>query len=103
MASSTRIRFADSGGVDIAYQVLGEGPIDLLQWCGLGIPVASMDDDPSLARFERRLASMGRLIRLDPRDTGMSDRGTPSGLQYADELAARSRGTRLARPRGSPV
>ncbi|HZM57046.1 MAG TPA: adenylate/guanylate cyclase domain-containing protein [Acidimicrobiales bacterium] len=88
MASSTRIRFADSGGVDIAYQVLGEGPIDLLQWCGLGIPVASMDDDPSLARFERRLASMGRLIRLDPRDTGMSDRGTPSGLQYADELAA---------------
>ena len=87
MASTSRIRYADSGGADIAYQVLGDGPVDLLQWTGLGIPVDSMDDDPTLARFERRLASMGRLIRLDPRDTGMSDRGKPSGVDYAEELA----------------
>jgi class 3 adenylate cyclase len=87
MAANSRIRYADSGGVDIAYQVLGDGAIDVLQWCGFGIPVISMDDDPSLARFERRLASMGRLIRLDPRETGMSERGSPSGLPYDEELA----------------
>ena len=87
MSSGAKIRYADSGGVDIAYQVLGSGPVNLLHSCGFGVPINCMDDDPALSRFERRLASLGRLIRFDPRNTGMSDRGKPSGLHYADELA----------------
>ena len=76
--ASTRTRYAKSGGVDIAYQVLGEGPIDLLLFTGLLIPIDCMDEEPSMARFQRRLATFGRLIRFDQRGVGLSDRGSPS-------------------------
>jgi class 3 adenylate cyclase len=64
--------------VDIAYQVLGEGPLDLLLLTGAIIPIECMDEEPSFARFQRRLASFGRLIRFDQRGVGLSDRGSPS-------------------------
>ena len=79
MPSSTRTRYAKSGDVDIAYQVLGEGPIDLLLFTGALIPIECMDEEPSMARFQRRLATFGRLIRFDQRGVGLSDRGSPSG------------------------
>ena len=78
MASASRTRYATTSGVDIAYQVLGEGPIDLLMFAGYTIPIDCMDDEPSLARFQRRLASFTRLIRFDPRGVGLSERGSPS-------------------------
>lgn len=78
MAASTRTRYAKCGDVDIAYQVLGDGPIDLLMYTGLIIPIDCMDEEPSMARFQRRLASFGRLIRFDKRGIGLSDRGSPS-------------------------
>ena len=79
MPSSTRTRYAKSGDVDIAYQVLGEGPIDLLLFTGALIPIECMDEEPSMARFQRRLGTFGRLIRFDQRGVGLSDRGSPSG------------------------
>jgi class 3 adenylate cyclase len=76
--ASTRTRYAKCGDADIAYQVLGEGPIDLLLFTGLIIPIECMDEEPSMARFQRRLATFGRLIRFDQRGVGLSDRGSPS-------------------------
>ncbi len=75
---STRTRYAKCGDVDIAYQVLGEGPRDLLLFTGAIIPIECMDEEPAMARFQRRLASFGRVIRFDQRGVGLSDRGSPS-------------------------
>jgi class 3 adenylate cyclase len=58
--------------MDIAYQVLGDGPTDLLVLAGPFVPIASIDDEPSMHRFHRRLASFGRVIRFDYRGIGLS-------------------------------
>jgi class 3 adenylate cyclase len=58
--------------MDIAYQVLGDGPTDVLVLPGPFIPIASIDDEPSMHRFHRRLASFGRVIRFDYRGIGFS-------------------------------
>jgi class 3 adenylate cyclase len=76
--AGTRTRYAKCGDVDIAYQVQGDGPLDLLLFTGAIIPIDCMDEEPSLARFQRRLATFGRLIRFDQRGVGLSDRGSPS-------------------------
>ena len=78
MVSTTRTKYATSDGIDIAYQVLGDGPTDLLLLTGAIIPIDCMDEEPSMARFQRRLASFCRLLRFDKRGMGMSDRGSPS-------------------------
>ena len=77
MAPNTRTRYAKSGEVDIAYQVIGDGPVDLLLGTGFVIPIDCMDEEPSMARFQRRPASFSRLIRFDIRGMGLSDRGLP--------------------------
>jgi pimeloyl-ACP methyl ester carboxylesterase len=72
------VRYARSGDVNIAYQVVGEGPIDLVLVPGF-ISHLELDwADPRSAHFLRRLASFSRLIRFDKRGTGLSDR--PGGL-----------------------
>jgi len=53
--------------MDIAYQVLGDGPIDLLVLPGPLIPIDTIDAEPSMYRFHRRLTSFSRVIRLDLR------------------------------------
>lgn len=75
--SGARTRYANAGGVEIAYQVVGDGPIDLLLYTGASVPIDCVDDEPSMARFQRRLASLGRLVRFDTRGTGLSDQGSP--------------------------
>jgi class 3 adenylate cyclase len=60
--------------MDIAYQVFGNGPIDLLVLPGPAIPIDTIDDEPSMYRFHRRLATFSRMIRFDQRGTGMSSR-----------------------------
>ena len=87
MVASTRTRYAKCGDADIAYQVLGEGPLDLLLLTGALIPIDCMDDEPSLARFQRRLSSFGRLIRFDGLGIGLSDRGSPSAPPTLEERA----------------
>ena len=61
-------------GVHIAYQVLGESPLDLVLAPGFVSHLEHSWDDPALARFLRRLASFSRLIVFDKRGTGLSDR-----------------------------
>jgi pimeloyl-ACP methyl ester carboxylesterase len=67
-------RYAKSGDVNIAYQVLGDGPPDLVVVPGWVSNVDVSWEEPALARFLRRLSSFSRLILFDKRGTGLSDR-----------------------------
>jgi pimeloyl-ACP methyl ester carboxylesterase len=67
-------RYANSGGVSIAYQVLGEGPPDLIVATGFVSNLDTYWEEPNVDRFYRRLASFCRLILFDKRGTGLSDR-----------------------------
>ena len=71
MAPQTR--YARSGDVHIAYQVVGEGPIDLVYVPSWISAVEHYWDEPSVARYFNRLASFSRLIMFDRRGSGMSD------------------------------
>ena len=66
-------KYAKSGGVSIAYQVVGEGPPDLVFASGFATHVELAWELPHLARFFERLASFSRLIVFDKRGTGLSD------------------------------
>jgi class 3 adenylate cyclase len=65
--------YARSGEVNIAYQVVGEGPFDLIWVPGWISNVEASWEVPEYARFLRRLASFSRLILFDKRGTGLSD------------------------------
>lgn len=67
-------RYAKSGDVNIAFQVLGEGPRDLVLVPGWISNIEVFWEEPSTARFLTRLASFSRLILFDKRGTGLSDR-----------------------------
>jgi class 3 adenylate cyclase/alpha-beta hydrolase superfamily lysophospholipase len=67
-------RYAKSGDVHIAYQVVGDGPFDLVLVPGAFSHVELWWEEPSAASFLRRLASFSRLILFDKRGTGLSDR-----------------------------
>jgi pimeloyl-ACP methyl ester carboxylesterase len=71
--NSRETRYAKSGDVHIAYQVVGEGALDLVFVHGWISHIEHMWEEPSLARFLTRLASFSRLILIDKRGTGMSD------------------------------
>ncbi|OIN78699.1 adenylate/guanylate cyclase domain-containing protein [Mycobacterium malmoense] len=73
-AAAPRTRYASCGEIDIAYQVFGDGPIDLLVLPGPLIPIDCVDSEPSMYRFHRRLASFCRVVRFDQRGIGLSSR-----------------------------
>ena len=72
------IRYTVSDDLHIAYQVTGDGDLDIVLISGFVSHLELDWADPRHAHFLDRLGSMGRLIRFDKRGTGMSDR--PSGL-----------------------
>jgi pimeloyl-ACP methyl ester carboxylesterase len=67
-------RYAKSGDYSIAYQIVGDGPIDLVYVPGFVSHVEHAWEDPDFARFLERLALFSRLILFDKRGTGLSDR-----------------------------
>ena len=67
-------RYARSGDLNIAYQVFGSGPVDLMFVMGWVSHIEYCWTEPSFARFLRRLGSFSRVILFDKRGTGMSDR-----------------------------
>jgi pimeloyl-ACP methyl ester carboxylesterase len=75
---------------NIAYQVHGEGPLDLVLVSGFVSHVELIWEEPSIARFLRRLSSFSRLILFDKRGQGLSDRlGRPPTLEESmDDLRA---------------
>jgi pimeloyl-ACP methyl ester carboxylesterase len=82
--------YADSGGVNIAYQVHGDGPLDLLLVPGFVSHAELLTEEPGIGRFFRRLTSFSRLVVFDKRGQGLSDRpGSPPTLEESmDDLEA---------------
>lgn len=78
-------RYARNGDVSIAYSVSGDGPIDVLFSSGLISHVEHLWEEPGVRRFLERLGSFGRLILVDRRGSGLSDRTQPGGA-LDDEL-----------------
>ena len=88
--STVATQYAKAGDVHIAYQIVGDGPIDLVVAPGFVSHVECCWEEPSYARFLRRLASFSRLILFDKRGTGLSDRltGMPTLEHRMDDVRA---------------
>jgi DNA-binding SARP family transcriptional activator/class 3 adenylate cyclase len=84
------VLYARSGDLSIAYQVTGDGPIDLVLVSGFISHLEKDWDDPRHAHFLERLGSITRLIRFDKRGTGLSDRphGVPDLETRMDDVRA---------------
>src|SRR3984957_4318885 len=67
-------RYARSGEARIAYQVAGEGALDLLFLPGWISQIEQLWGGPALRRFLERFSTFGRLILFDSRGTGLSER-----------------------------
>ena len=80
-----RTRYARSGDSSIAYQVHGDGPIDLVFLAGLISHIEHLWEEPALARLFDRQAEFARLILMDRRGTGLSD-PLNGPLELADEV-----------------
>jgi pimeloyl-ACP methyl ester carboxylesterase len=78
-------RYARSGELSIAYQVVGGGPFDLVYVPGWVSNIELMWEEPGLARFLERLASFSRLILFDKRGTGLSDPVPTDALPTLEE------------------
>ena len=96
-----KTRYAKIGSFNIAYQALGDGPIDLVLSPGWVTHLDLAWDVPPLARFLEKLASFSRLILFDKRGTGLSDRVHPDTLprleQRMEDLLAVMDATRSER------
>jgi pimeloyl-ACP methyl ester carboxylesterase len=86
------VHYARSGDVNVAYQVLGSGPVDLVFVMGWVSHLEYFWNEPSFARFLARLASISRLVLFDKRGTGLSDpvptSQLPSLEQRMDDVRA---------------
>jgi pimeloyl-ACP methyl ester carboxylesterase len=93
-------RYADCDGVSIAYQVHGEGPLDLVFVPGFVCHVELFWEQPSVARFLRRLTSFSRVVIFDKRGQGLSDRpAKPPTLEDSmDDLRAVMEAADCVRP-----
>jgi pimeloyl-ACP methyl ester carboxylesterase len=85
-----KTRYAHSGEVSIAYQVFGEGSIDLVCVPGLVSHLELQWELPQCARFLHRLASFARVVAFDKRGTGLSDpvTGAPGVDERLDDIEA---------------
>ena len=80
-----KTHYARSGDVHIAYQVVGDGPFDLVYVPGWVSHVELAWEEPEMARFFARLATFSRLIVFDKRGTGLSDRVPNDKLPMLEE------------------
>ena len=85
MTAAPKTRYARSGDVNIAYQIAGEGPIDLVYVPGWVSNIETAWEDPHVSRFLERLGSFSRLILFDKRGTGLSDRVSISELPTLEQ------------------
>jgi len=88
--SIPRTRYAKSGDASIAYQTVGDGPLDLVAVLGFATHLELQWDAPPFARFFERLGSFARLILFDKRGTGLSDpvSEVPTLEQRIDDVRA---------------
>jgi len=85
-------RYVPVGNADVAYQVVGEGPFDLLYSYGMGSHVEGWWDVPALAQFLTALSAFSRLIFFDRRGTGASDGfalgAMPTWEEWTEDIVA---------------
>ena len=83
-------RYAKSGDISVAYQVLGDGPVDLVYVWGWINHLDFQWTEPTVARFLERLGDFSRLIMFDKRGTGLSDPvgGAPTIEERMDDILA---------------
>src|SRR6266849_4397228 len=74
------------GGASLAYQTVGEGPLDLLVFQALSIPMDLLWDDPGLVRIRNRLSTFSRNIWMEFRGWGASERDVSPQLALDDEV-----------------
>ena len=81
--------FAENDGVNIAYQVFGDGPGDMVFIHGMFSNLDILWEEPRVARFLLALGRLARVILIDRRGTGLSDRVTPSAFEVnMDDIRA---------------
>lgn len=85
-----KTQYAKAGDVHIAYQVFGDGPIDLLWAQGWATHIEYAWESPDYARFLNKLARFARVIFFDKRGVGMSDRdvGYPTLEERSQDVTA---------------
>jgi pimeloyl-ACP methyl ester carboxylesterase len=85
-------RYVQVGEADVAYQVFGDGPSDLLHAGALGAHIELFWEWPSFAEHLRRLASFSRVIFFDRRGSGLSDavarNALPTWEEWAEDMTA---------------
>ncbi len=81
--------YAKSGDVHVAYQLFGDGPVNLVLVPGFVSHIDNYWDEPEFARFLRRLGTFARVAMFDKRGTGLSDRvDAPAMDQRMDDIRA---------------
>jgi len=80
------VHYAWNGDVALAYQVVGAGPVDLVYLQGYCSNIDMNWESPHLARFLKGLAGFGRLIVMDRRGWGCSDRFSPTDVPPFETL-----------------
>ena len=88
--STPPTKYVKSGDASIAYQVVGDGPIDLVVVLGFATHLELQWESPPFAGFFERLGAFSRLIIFDKRGTGLSDPVTevPTLEQRVDDVRA---------------
>ncbi len=84
------VRYAKSGSVHVAYQVFGDGPVNLVVTPGSITHLDYYWDEPGMRRFLERLGKFARVATFDKRGTGLSDRltGAPTFEERMDDIRA---------------
>lgn len=90
MAALPPTRYAKSGGLNIAYQVFGDGPRNLVHVPGFVSHLDLQWENPQRVEVARRLATFARVLTFDKRNTGLSDRtaAAPSLEERMDDIRA---------------
>ena len=83
-------RYAQSGDVSIAYQVMGNGPIDIILVPGVFSHIEFQHEMTGFTAFLRRLSTYARVVTFDKRGQGLSDRisGAPTLEERMDDVRA---------------
>ena len=83
-------RYAMSGDISVAYQVMGDGPIDIIAIPGIISHVEFLHEMPGYTAFLQRLSKFARVITFDKRGQGLSDKmsGAPTLEERMDDIRA---------------
>ena len=90
MVPERTVHYADSGGLQIAYEVIGDGPLDIVLGFDTGGNIDLLHEHPGADRYLGRFGEFGRLIHVDLRGAGLSDpiEALPTLEDWADDVRA---------------